>query len=288
MARPLRIEYPGALYHLTTRGNARDDIFFSDRDRQLFLDILGEVCERLQWLCYAYCLMSNHYHLIIETPEANLSKGMRQLNGVYTQRFNRCHGRSGHLFQGRYKSILVDRDAYLLEVSRYVVLNPVRARMVHRPEQWPWSSYGATAGTAQTPKWLAHDVLLSHFSRRRVQAHERYIQFVLDGVTQSNIWDGLQQQIYLGDDQFIIQIQSRLRLDDALDEVPRVQRQQPPPSLQTIAREHADRVTAMAAAYLSGAYTMKAIAAYFGVHYSTVSRAIKQANSDKVNDETYS
>lgn len=271
MTRPLRIEYPGALYHLTSRGNARAEIYLSDHDRLLFLDILEAVCNRLRWPCYAYCLMSNHYHLMIETPEGNLSKGMRQLNGVYTQHFNRRHGRSGHVFQGRSTSILVDRDAYLLELSCYVVLNPVRAGIVQEPEQWPWSSYGATVGTAQAPSWLACDVLLSDFGQGRAQARERYAQFVLDGIHRSSIWSALQQQMYLGDERFVTQMQSRLAADAALEEVPRVQRQPPPPSLAAMAQEHADRRTAMAAAYFSGAYPMKAIAAYFGVHYSTVS-----------------
>jgi putative transposase len=137
MARPLRIEFPGALYHVTSRGNGRADIFLDDGDRQLFLNVLATVCHRLHWLCYAYCLMTNHYHLVIETPDGNLAKGMRQLNGVYTQRFNRRHDHVGHILQGRYKAILVERDAYLLELARYVVLNPVRARMVEAPEHWP-------------------------------------------------------------------------------------------------------------------------------------------------------
>jgi len=139
MARPLRIEYNRALYHITSRGNAREAIFLNDEDRKLFLDILGSVKERSNWLCHAYCLMDNHYHLIVETPESNLSKGMRQLNGVYTQRFNKQHNRVGHLFQGRYKTIVVDKENYLLEVSRYVVLNPVRAKAVK-------NSYLGTAG----------------------------------------------------------------------------------------------------------------------------------------------
>ncbi len=277
MARPLRIEYPGALYHLTSRGNARADIYLSDDDRQLFLDCLAAVCDRWQWLCYAYCLMNNHYHLMIETPEGNLSKGMRQLNGVYTQRFNKRHGRSGHVFQGRYKSILVDRDAYLLELSRYVVLNPVRAGLVHRPEQWSWSSYGATAGSSQAPTWLACEGLLKHFGRGRTLARQRYVQFVLDGINRASIWSELQQQIYLGGERFVAEMQSQLSMGEALDEVPKEQWQLRPPSLEELAREHVDRDTIMAVAYLSGAHTMKAIATYFRVHYSTVSRAVKKA-----------
>ena len=133
MSRPLRIEFDGALYHVTSRGDRQEPIYEDDQDRRAFLYVLGSVVERFRWICHAYCLMGNHYHLVIGTPEGNLSKGMRQLNGVYTQISNRRHGRTGHLFQGRYKAILVDKDAYFLEVSRYVVLNAVRAGMVKQP-----------------------------------------------------------------------------------------------------------------------------------------------------------
>ena len=141
MARPIRIEFEGALYHVTSRGDRCEAIYEDDADRERFLEVLGQVVEDFNWVVHAYCLMSNHYHLVIETPDANLAKGMRQLNGVYTQYSNRRHQRSGHLFQGRYKAILVDADSYLLELARYVVLNPVRARMVRKPGAWPWSSY---------------------------------------------------------------------------------------------------------------------------------------------------
>lgn len=132
MARPLRLEFPGAIYHVTARGNARNAIFLDDEDRALFLGGLGEVVTRFGWLCHAYCLMDNHYHLLIETPEGNLSLGMRQLNGIYTQRFNQRHGCVGHVFQGRFKAIVVDRDSYLLELCQYAVLNPIRAGMVEQ------------------------------------------------------------------------------------------------------------------------------------------------------------
>lgn len=144
MARPLRIEFSGAVYHVTSRGNAQQNIFLCDDDRQAFLDLLGIACERFRWQCHAYCLMSNHYHLLIETQAPSLSKGMKYLNGTYTSAFNRRHFRIGHVFQGRYKAILVEKDAYLLELSRYIVLNPVRARMVRSAKDWPWSSYRGT------------------------------------------------------------------------------------------------------------------------------------------------
>ncbi len=129
MARPLRIEFPGALYHITARGNAQQDIFVDDEDRLLFLSVLERVVSRFHLLLHAYCLMDNHYHLVLETPQANLSQAVRQLNGVYTQAFNRRHGKVGHVLQGRFKAILVGRDSYLLELCRYVALNPVWARI---------------------------------------------------------------------------------------------------------------------------------------------------------------
>ena len=130
MARPLRIEFDGAFYHVTSRGNTRDIIYFEANDYLLFLDILGEVCKRFNWLIHCYCLMPNHYHILVETPEGNLSLGMRHLNGVYTQRINRRYGRCGHLFQGRFKGILVDTEVYYKTLVRYVMQNPLRARMV--------------------------------------------------------------------------------------------------------------------------------------------------------------
>ena len=170
MARPLRIELPGALYHVTSRGDGREDIYLGDADRRAFLTLLGEVCERFNWWGHAYCLMTNHCHLLVETPDGNLSKGMRQLNGVYTQSTNRRHGLVGHLFQGRFKAILVERDAYLLALARYVVLNPLRAGMVPAAGDWAWSSYRAMVGQASAPAWLETDWLLGQFGEERAGA----------------------------------------------------------------------------------------------------------------------
>lgn len=126
MARPLRLEFPGAVYHITSRGNEKNPIFLSNKDRTLFLNTLEKTIDKYKWVCHAYCLMDNHYHLLIDTPLPNLSSGMRQLNSVYTQAFNKRHKRIGHLYQGRFKAIVIDKESYLLEVARYVVLNPVR------------------------------------------------------------------------------------------------------------------------------------------------------------------
>jgi len=199
----LRLEFTGALYHITSRGDRQEDIYEDDDDRKAFLSVLESVCESYNWVCHAYCLMSNHYHLLIETPDANLSRGMRQLNGVYTQTFNRAHGRAGHVFQGRYKAILVEKESYLLELSRYIVLNPVRAGMVNSAKDWPWSSYRATAGQVKGPGYLNIDWMLAAFAKRKSVAIERYKKFVAQGKDQPSPWTLLRNQIYLGSEQFV-------------------------------------------------------------------------------------
>jgi len=276
MARPLRVEYPGAVYHVTSRGNAQADIYLDDSDRETFLETLAGVIHRFGWVCHAYCLMSNHYHLVIETSKPNLALGMRQLNGVYTQRFNRSHLRVGHIFQGRYKAILVERDAYLLELSRYVVLNPVRAKMVEVVREWPWSSYRATAGLAACPLWLSRDWLLSQFGNSPRRAEDHYIRFVHEGIGLGSVWNELSQQMYLGSDSFIERIKADVSQHGELEEVPKAQWKPSGKSLAEYAKDIESRHEAMAAAYLDGGYRMNAIARQFGVHYATVSRAVKK------------
>jgi REP element-mobilizing transposase RayT len=203
MARPLRLEFPGAVYHVTARGDRQEPIFDDDDDRLAFLELLAREVGQQGWLLYAFCLMDNHYHLLLETPEPNLVGGMRRLNGVYTQAFNRRHRRVGHVLQGRYKAILVDKDSYLLELCRYVVLNPVRAGMAASAGQWPWSSYLATAGKMACPDWLAAEQVLALFAPERSQARRAYVRFVAEGATSQSPWDHLKGQIYLGPDAFI-------------------------------------------------------------------------------------
>ena len=203
MARPLRLEFPGAFYHLTSRGNRQESIFLDDGDRRSFLDLLGKEVRQQGWVCYAYCLMDNHYHLVMETPEPNLVRGMRRLNGVYTQAFNRRHKKVGHVFQGRYKAIVVDKENYFLELCRYVVLNPVRAKMVQRPEDWKWSSYQGTVGKLTAPEWLAVEKVVSLFSGQRAN----YRKFVAEGMAKSSVWEGLKGQIYLGGEDFLRRMQ---------------------------------------------------------------------------------
>ncbi len=276
MARPLRIEFPGAFYHITSRGDRREAIFEDDIDRQSFLQTIAEVVERFNWVCHAYCLMSNHYHLVIETPDANLSKGMRHLNGVFTQASNRRHHRTGHLFQGRFKGILVDQDNYLLELTRYVVLNPVRAGMVKHPGKWRWSSYGAMAGDVVAPDWLATDRLLAQFAKQRAAARRRYRQFVMDAVGGDSIWSALRQQIYLGEDDFVKQTQKKLRLQGDELSIPRAQRRGPAHSIEAIARKYPERNEAICKAYSTGAFSYREIAEYYGIHLATVGRVIRR------------
>ena len=275
MARPLRLEFPGALYHVTSRGDRREDIYLNDADRQRWLDLLGEVCVRHNWLCHAYCLMDNHFHIVIETVDGNLSAGMRQLNGVYTQWHNRTHGRVGHVFQGRFKAIIVQREAYLLELARYVVLNPVRAGICQMPEQWRWSSHLAMVGQAHRPNWLHTEWLLGQFGNEYAKAVRAYIDHVRAGVGLPSVWDALQDQLYLGDDEFADQsrqmLSSRL-LNDS--EIPRLQRRARVAPLAVFAAMP-DRNDAIVKAYATGRYSQKEIADAFDLHYASVSRIVK-------------
>ncbi|MEE8364559.1 MAG: transposase [Gammaproteobacteria bacterium] len=284
MARPLRIEFAGALYHVTARGDRQEDIFSTDIDRKAFLEILEQVVERFNWLIHAYCLMDNHYHLLIETPDGNLSKGMRQLNGVYTQTSNRNNNRVGHVFQGRYKAILVQKESYLLELSRYIVLNPVRARMVNNARAWSWSSYRDTAGYRAPPQWLRIEWLLAAFGKRQSNAQQKYQAFVAAGKNQPSPWEELRNQVFLGSEEFVNDLQLKIKSNRDLSEIPKSQRRKKVQSLDYYVRHSHNRNQAILASYASGGYSMKEIGDFFGLHYSWVSRVIK--NYDKANNKT--
>lgn len=275
MTRPLRIEFPGALYHVVSRGHRLEPIYEDDADREMFLEVLAEAVEQFNWRCLAYCLMTNHYHLLVQTPEANLSRGMRYVNGVYTQSSNRRHRRAGHIFQGRYRAIVVDPEQYLLPVARHIVLNPVRTGTTKVPGAWHWSSYRATCGDDPAPDWLAADELLRHFDSDRREAQKRYYVFVLNGVGQKSVWQDVRQQIYLGEDEFIRNVQKYLKNPDDPN-ISRIQRRPPAPSLGDIVKDSLTRNEAMERAHRTGGYSYSEIARFFGVHPSTVSRILRE------------
>jgi REP element-mobilizing transposase RayT len=280
MARPLRIEYAEAVYHVTSRGNAGDSIFRDDGDREMLLNLLEDVNNRYHWLCHAYCLMNNHYHLVIETLDGNLSKGMRQLNGVFTMRFNKRHGSVGHVFQGRYKAILIQKESHLLEVCRYVVLNPVRAKVVKTPDRWKWSSYRAMAGLEKSHPCLTTDWVLGQFGPRKRIAVRKYRGFVFDGIGGQRIWHKVKAQSILGEEEFGNRLIDFVRRYEEVREIPKSQRYLNRPTLAEIFRdlggEKKRRDGAIVEAIERWGYSGREVANHLGLHYSTVSRLINE------------
>ena len=281
MSRPLRLEFEGALYHVTSRGDRREPIVEDDTDRQAWLDVVAQGVERFEASVFAYCLMSNHYHVVVQTHRPNLSRLMRHVNGVYTQTYNRRHRKVGHLFQGRFKAILVDEESYFLEVCRYVDLNPVRAGMVKRPQDWAWSSYRAHTGRSEPPAWLDSGALHRRLAPRapRRDGPLRYAEFVAQG-QKVKLWEeALTGQIYLGDEAFVERMQARVESINTPD-IPRVQRRIHTQTLQKYFDRY-DRDTAMARAHLEGGYTQSAIARAAGLSVSRVSRLVARHEARK-------
>jgi len=307
------------MYHLTSRGNARAAIFCDDADRLEFLGVLGNIVEQYNWCCHSYCLMDNHYHVLVETPDANLSSGMRQLGGIYTQKFNRRHNQVGHVFQGRYKSILVEKHNYLLELCRYIVLNPVRARLVASPADYPWSSYGATAGcryivlnpvrarlvaspadyswssygataglTNKVP-FLCTDWILSQFGNNRETAQDQYRDFVMAGIGKESPWRNLRGQSILGGEDFLEKLSPYLEGKSGEKEIPRRARFAGRPPLSKFfpgSQAKPERNTAIATAHLHYGYSQAEIAAAVNLHYSTVSRIVQREKEQRSKSKT--
>jgi putative transposase len=214
MARPLRIEYAGAVYHVTSRGNERKAIFRDDEDREKFFSSLSDLPNRFGVVIHGFVLMGNHYHLLLETPSPNLQRAMQYLNTAYTVYFNRRHHRAGHLLQGRYKAFVIDKDSYLLSVSRYLHLNPVRAGMVKRPEEYPWSSYREYIGKRKRRGWLTCDWVLEQFSKNATRARRGYKEFVEDAVGGSdNPFALLKAGLVLGSEGFFEEIKRKLSVE---------------------------------------------------------------------------
>ena len=268
MARPRRFQFPGAHYHVTDRGNAKGDIFYDDHDRHDFLCLMHKVAIRLRWDVLAYCLMPNHYHLFVATPDPSLSAGIQRLNGTYALRFNRRHDRVGHLFQGRFKAALVDSQAYLLAVIRYIAWNPVKAGFCRVPEDWRWSSHAAAMGLAPGVGILAWDRVLGEFGPDPESGVAEYMKFISDiAGSEQELGEFTNPQI-IGDKTFTEAMSERARC--IAREVVREERASKP--LAAYFATSTDRNVAIRAAYQTGVYSLSDIARYLKLHYSTISK----------------
>ncbi len=285
MSRPLRIEYPGAFYHVTSRGNERKMVFQSTRDREKYLTYLESAHHRYGAIIHVYCLMGNHYHLLLETSRGNLSKVVHHINGAYTTYFNIKRGRSGHLFQGRFKGILVEKDAYCRELSRYIHLNPVRAGMVKSPLEYPWSSYRYFIGRDKKPEWLTTELVLGDFGGEGRKGFKRYREYVERGETKEleSPFKRVIASTFLGSEEFINNIRMEYLEKKKIDKrnIPAIKKVLKGPSLEDIekavvkvlGRDHT--VYKKMCIYLSHQYSGKRldeIGAYFGMRGSAISQ----------------
>lgn len=279
MSRPVRIEYPGAHYHVTSKGVDQRAVFIDDEDRAVFLNVIDNVVSRFGWLLHSYVLMDNHYHLVVEVPGANLSKGMRQLNGVYTQHFNRRHGTDGSLFQGRFRSILFEPQSYLLPLCRHVVLNPVRIGNSSTPHNWRWSSYRATAGVSNAPGYLHTEAILANFGKRPREAQKKYKEYIKEGVGQASPLDERAAQVLLGSPAFINEMQPILNGEKLAKRGPKPARRRR--SLSALfknvdEKSRAERNELIRRAHIEHSYTLMEIGAHLGLHYTTVSKVVNR------------
>ena len=269
MSRQLRLEFPGAIYHIMARGNNRETIAHDHRDVASFLASLQLTCARYAWRVYSWCVMPNHYHLVVETSRATLSTGMRRHNSTYAQLFNKRHNRVGHVFQGRYKALVVADERYLLTVMRYVELNPWRAALADHPSAWAWSSIHVSLGSRPVPRWSAVRDLWRRFGTTEADGVARYRDFLLDGM-QTTVEDlPVAHSLVIGDDEDFAQAQARARHTQMSAEVPRDQQSSAVP-LEAVFFRQQDVDEAIKDAYASG-YSLRAIAQHLGVHYTTVS-----------------
>ncbi|XOV88896.1 MAG: transposase [Pseudomonadota bacterium] len=279
MSRPVRIEFPGAHYHVTSRGTNEQAVFLDEDDRGTFLNVLSGVVERFGWQLHSYVLMDNHYHLVVAVPEANLSKGMRQLNGVYTQHFNRRHGREGSLFQGRFRSILFEPESYLLPLCRHVVLNPVRASAIRSPNSHRWSSYRALAGTVKAPVYLHTRAILAAFSKQPDEARRQYREYVRAGIGEASPLADRAHQVLLGSPSFLNEMQPILNGEKLAKRGPkRVGRRRSLPALfkNVDNKTRAERNELIRRAHIDYHYTLMEIGDFLGIHYTTVSKVVNR------------
>ncbi|HKI74758.1 MAG TPA: transposase [Pseudomonadales bacterium] len=279
MSRPVRIEYPGAHYHVTSKGIDQRAVFLDDEDRAVFLNVIDNVVSRFGWLLHGYVLMADHYHLVVEVPGANLSKGMRQLNGVYTQHFNRRHQTDGSLFQGRFRSILFEPDNYLLPLCRHVVLNPVRVGSTGSAHSWRWSSYRATAGSTKLPGWLHVDAILGSFGKRTRDSQKKYKEYIKAGIGEESPLDDRSNQVLLGSPAFLNEMQPILNGEKLAKRGPKPVRRRR--SLAALFKNVADkprteRNELIRRAHIEHSYTLMEIGDHLGLHYTTVSKVVNR------------
>ena len=296
MARPLRITYPGAFYHITSRGNERKSVFKNERDREKFLEYIESATERYNAVIHVYCLMDNHYHILLETPSGNLPQIMRHINGAYTTYFNVKRDRSGHLFQGRYKAILVEKDEYAKELSRYIHLNPVRAKMVGRPEEYDWSSYKYYIGKRKTPEWLQTSFILRFFGNKVPESRKRYKTFVslLVGQKYESPLKETVGSLLLGSQRFIDYIKDNYITGlKANRDLPSIRELSPQIAIQDVCKIVEDstgeksRTSRNVEIYLCRKLTgekLKSIGSHFGISDSAVSQTCKRLGKKLMDD----
>ncbi|MGQ9604508.1 MAG: transposase [bacterium] len=298
MARQLRIEYKGAFYHITSRGNERKQIFKGDSDRKKLLSYFESAAERYRAVIHVYCLMGNHYHLLLETPVGNLSQIMRHINGAYTVYFNKKYQRSGHLFGGRYKAIVVDKDEYAVELSRYIHVNPVRAGIASDPGSYKWSSYRYYSGKGTKPRWLFTDFILGYFGRDIGNAQKRYTQFVHEsiGYAYENPLRRVVASIILGGNDFVEMIKDKYLKNKKVErDVPALRELASGPSIKEVAVKAKEvfgskpELEKKATLYICHRYTglkLKDIGKYFGIGESAVSQSSRRFQDELNKDRT--
>ena len=286
MARPIRIQYPGAFYHIMSRGNERSDIFKNKQDYQNFLTIFSDVIERYNWQSFAYCLMPNHYHLLIKTHKPNLSLGMRQLNGKYTQEFNIKHKRVGHLFQGRFKSVLVEEENYKNELIRYINLNPKRANLVKSLKNWKYNSYLEIIGEKNKTNGVDIKAVLDQFDEEsQDRARINYLEYIHSKVEEDPSIDNLKRSVILGSPEFIEKVKDYFKKQKQELEIPKRERLAFRPALEEIFKNKEinkkERNDLIYKAHMDFGYSLVKIGGAVDLHYSSISAIVNNIIAEK-------
>lgn len=280
MARQLRIQYPSAIYHIMARGDGGQNIFNNPGDYKMFLKTYQKVLEDYNWISYAYCLMPNHYHLFIKIMDPNLSLGMKQLNGVYTKQYNIKRGRLGHVFQGRFKSILVEDLGYQGKLIRYIVMNPIRAGLVKNVGDWRWSSHKEMIDEKIESRCLHRKEALRFFEEDIYKARKRYIEYLCEELYNDNVWEDLNNGFILGSIEFVTKIMTKYGKKSDSADIPKRERFAGRPEIDILfkgIKNKKERNKKILESFYDFGYTQAEIANYFGFHHSTISRIIKRS-----------